>query len=200
MSWRVDEPDPMFRVFEVPAPCLHRLQNPLLSLDPQVVIEAAPLSHETDQRFGFVRVQLVQNKDPTGLRIVVDGPRDVRDEVLLGPSRADGRQDGLPGRDHEVRYEAQGAMADVFELNSLSQIGPGGLRRMESFTCLDPRLLVDADHVRPRLEQGRRIRVSFRDLLYVGVELFRRFKLVLGRQPILALVGPDRVFFRNRSI
>ncbi len=54
------------------------------ALDAQLLLNATQLGHQTDQRFGLMRVELVGNEDPARLRIRLEGRLDVGSEVGFG--------------------------------------------------------------------------------------------------------------------
>jgi len=70
---RVDQANAMGRVREKGGPRLHRGQMTAFALDAQLLLNATQLGHQTDQRFGLMRVELVGNEDPARLRIRLDG-------------------------------------------------------------------------------------------------------------------------------
>jgi len=81
---RVDQANAMGRVREKGGPRLHRGQMTAFALDAQLLLNATQLGHQTDQRFGLMRVELVGNEDPARLRIRLDGRLDVGSEVGFG--------------------------------------------------------------------------------------------------------------------
>lgn len=70
---------------------------------------------------------------------------------------------------------------------------------MEAFERLDTSLLVGADDVGALIVKTRCIRVGLADLANVGLVLLRVLQLVLGGQPVLALVRTEIFFFSRRS-
>ena len=126
MARGVDEANAMIPSFEEDLAGGHGLEDTALALGPEVVVNAAAFGDEVDQRGGFVGVELVEDEDPSGLGIGVDGRCDVGGEVGFGSSDADGRKNRLAGGDLEVGDEAQGAVTTILELDAL---GPAGARR-----------------------------------------------------------------------
>ena len=180
MTRRVDDADPVLRVFEERLARRHVREDAVLSLDPEIVVDAAPLRHQTDERFRLVRVELVEHEDPGAIRVAVNRPGDVGREVVLGSRGADAREDGLSCHHVEVRDEAQRAVALVFELDALGLARSRRLRRVNPFECLNAGLLVGADDVPPCGSQARRVGVRFADLAHIGLVLPAVLQLVLG--------------------
>jgi len=88
-------------------------------------------------------------------------------------------QEGLARHDVEIRDQAERAVALVLELDALGQTLPCRLGRVDSFECLDARLLVGADDVTPLGSQPSRIRVGLADLADVGFVLLGVLQFVL---------------------
>jgi len=196
----VHETNPVSRVFEELPSSRHRLENAGAPFDAQISVDAAPLSNEPDKRLRLVRIELIEHDDPARVGVRVDGMPDVFGKVRLSPSRADGRGDGLAGRHKEARDQAQRAVAYILEFTAFDQPRPGRFRRMEPFARLDPGLLVHTHDVCTGFVQGRGVRVRLANRPDVVLELLRILELVPGRQPVLALVRSDRVFFRKRAM
>jgi hypothetical protein len=76
-----------------------------------------------DEGGRFVGVELVEDEDPTGVGIGVDGASDVRGEVLFRSSRPYGRKNRLAGRDLEVGDEAERTVTAILELDALGLPG-----------------------------------------------------------------------------
>ena len=73
MARGVDEANAMIPSFEEDLAGGHGLEDTALALGPEVVVNAAAFGDEVDQRGGFVGVELVEDEDPSGLGIGVDG-------------------------------------------------------------------------------------------------------------------------------
>ena len=84
------------------------------------------------QPLGHVRVQLVDDEDPAGVRVGIDRRFDMSDEVGFGPRRANPRFSNAPPGHIPVGYQAQRAMARVLKLDLLVVPGPGRERAMLS--------------------------------------------------------------------
>jgi len=66
-----------------------------------------------------VRVELIDDKEPTALRICIDRVCDVSGKILFISGRSNSGRDDLAGCHIEVGGKALGAMADIFELSTL---------------------------------------------------------------------------------
>src|SRR5437764_9545621 len=92
-----------------------------------------------------MRVELIDNKEPRGLRINGDGAGNMRRKVLFRSAGPDGRRDNFPSRYVEVGDQALRPMAEVFILRALDQTwlhrqgGGGTLQRLYPglFICTD---------------------------------------------------------------
>ena len=125
-------------------------------------------------------VELVEDEDPTGVGIGVDGAADVRGEVLFGSSRPDGRQNRLACGDLEVGDEAERAVTAILELDALGSAGAWRQGGMEPFTGLDAGLLVGANDVGTLLfVEPQGICVGRADVANVGLVLLGVLELVL---------------------
>src|SRR6266545_5621078 len=195
----VDEANPVSWVFQKCSARLLRLEDADLALGAELITDTAATGDELDKRCGTVCVELIGDEDPSGVRIGLDGPVDMGDEINLRPGRSDRRADHLAGRDVEVCDQRQGAVADVFELDTFHQARPNGLGFMEPLERLHAGLLVGAHHVRARGRKPRSVPVGVADVLDIGLVLLRVFALVLRGQPILAFVRSQVRLAKKRS-
>src|SRR6266498_891924 len=177
----VDEANPVSWVFQKCSARLLRLEDADLALGAELIPDTAATGDELDKRCGTVCVELIG------------------DEINLRPGRTDRRADHLAGRDVEVCDQRQGAVADVFELDTFHQARPNGLGFMEPLERLHAGILVGAHHVRARGRKPRSVPVGVADVLDIGLVLLRVFALVLRGQPILAFVRSQVRLAKKRS-
>ena len=71
---------------------------------------------------------------------------------------------------------------------------------MEALEGLDAGLLVGADDVGTFIVKTQRIRVGLANTTHIALVLLRVLQLVLGGQPVLALVWAEIPPFRMRSM
>src|SRR5215831_9313724 len=108
-----------------------------------------------------MRVELIDNKEPRGLRIGGDGAGNMRRKVVFRSAGSDGRRYNFPRRHVEVGDQALRPMAEVFILRALDQTwlhrqgGGGTLQR------LDPGLLIRTDDMASGLGHGWRLLIRF---------------------------------------
>jgi hypothetical protein len=91
----VDEAQAMTRVRKKGRPRFHRCQMTAFAFDTQILLDAALLSHQTDQRFRLMRVQLIGDKEPDSLWIGLNGLGNVGSKVGFGACRSQARADYL---------------------------------------------------------------------------------------------------------
>ena len=123
MSRCIDKANVMVRIFEEGLAGRHRVKDAFLALGPEAIVNAASFGDETYECFRFVGVELVEDEDPHGIGVRVDGAPDVRGEVLFRSSRPDGRQNRLSCRYFEVGDEAKRTVTAVLELDTLGLPG-----------------------------------------------------------------------------
>ena len=63
-AWRVDDADAVIWVFEERFAGRHGLEDALLTLDPEVFVDAATLCHQPDERLRLVGVQVLTTWPP----------------------------------------------------------------------------------------------------------------------------------------
>ena len=96
MPWRVDEANPVCGVGQEFLTAVSRFEDPSASLVTEVDLDAAAVGDQTNQPLGHVRVQLVDDEDPAGVRVGIDLRFDMSDEVGFGPRRANPRFSNAP--------------------------------------------------------------------------------------------------------
>ena len=80
----VDEANAMARVRKKRSSRFHRGQMAAFAFDTQVLLDVALLSHQTDQRFRLMGIELISDKEPGGLGIGLDGLGNVSNKVGFG--------------------------------------------------------------------------------------------------------------------
>src|SRR4029453_13082687 len=108
-----------------------------------------------------MRVELIDHKEPRGLRIGGDGAGNMRRKVFFRSGGPDGRRHHCPSRYVEVGDQALRSMAEVFILRALDPTwlhrqGGGGTPRP-----LDPGLLIVPDGMASVLGHGWRLLIRF---------------------------------------
>ena len=69
MPRRVDEANPVCRVGQEPLTAVSRLEDSPASLVAEVALDTAASGDQANQPLGHVRVELVDDKDPAGVRV-----------------------------------------------------------------------------------------------------------------------------------
>src|SRR5579859_7233978 len=119
----IHEADAMGGVFEESPASLLRLEDALLSLDPEGFFDAATVCHQLDEGRRDVGVELVCHEDPGCLRVGIDRAIDAGNKVVLRSCESERRAHDLARDDIEVRNQAQRAVSDVLELHALHEAG-----------------------------------------------------------------------------
>src|SRR5262245_52917937 len=115
-----------------------------------------------------MRVELIDNKEPRGLRIGGDGAGNMRRKVFFRSAGPDGRRYNFPSRYVEVGDQALRPMAEVFLLRALDptwlhrQGGGGTLQR------LYPGLLLRTEDMAAVLGHGWRLLIRCTHGSHVG--------------------------------
>ena len=120
----VDEPDTMGWIGQELFATRHRLEDSVLALLAEVVRDSASSGYQFDQRCGLVCIELIDDKDPLGVRIALNRTVDVRGEVCLGTRGRDHTLEDLAGCHIEVREQTQRPVSDVLELLPFFLSGP----------------------------------------------------------------------------
>jgi len=156
----VDKLDSVRRVRKECRSGLHGLQNAGLPLCPEITLDSAPMVHEADQSFGFVRVELIHDEHPTGVRVSVDCPFDVSGKILLISGMINGGRDDTAGCHIEVGGKTLGTIADVFKFLTFRRSRCHGQGGMDSLQSLNAGLLVGADDMDPFFLEFRSLPVK----------------------------------------
>lgn len=126
--------------------------------------------HEADQSFGFVRVELIHDEHPTGVRVSVDCPFDVSGKILLISGRANGGRDDTAGCHIEVGGKTLSTIPDVFKFLAFRRSRCHGQGGMGSLQSLNTGLLIGADDVDPFFLEFRSLLVDLTDVMNSLVE------------------------------
>lgn len=172
-----------------------RLEDPPASLVAEIDLDAAAFGDQTNQPFGHMRVELVDDEDPAGVRVGVDRRFDMSNEIGFGPRRANRCLSDAPVGDIPVGHQAQRAMARVLKLDLLVQPRAWRKRGMLSLERLDASLLVAADDMRALRFELRGLLVSVANRLNIPSVLLWGLFLIRRGQPVSALVRSDFGFF-----
>jgi len=124
-------------------------------------------------------IELVENKDPRGVGVEVDGFIDVSDEAIFCPRWADGRCDRLAGHHIKVRDQASRAVTFVLELATLYKPRTCRQCRVKALDSLNAGLLVRVDHMAALLMDRVRLGVGFANPPNIGIVLLGIFQFVL---------------------
>lgn len=117
-------------------------KNAILPLGAQIDLHPLVAGEQTNERLRAVCGEVIDDEDPTCLRITGDRPFDMSREVIFVARRSEGWRENLPSRDNEVCDEAERAVPPILELPSLIEAWFRGLCRCRTFQCLDARLFV----------------------------------------------------------
>jgi len=187
MSGCVDEAQAMARVRKKRGSRFHRGQMTAFAFAPQFLLDAALLSHQTDQRFRLMRVELIGDKDPDSFWIGLDGLGNVGSKVGFGACWSQARADHLTSRHLQIGDQTHGAMPLVFEFEPLHMTGQHRQRGVETLQCLDSRHLIGTHHMRTlRRKHGS----GFIDVTH-GADLLGQRRRIVGRrrQPVALAMG-----------
>ena len=134
-----------------------------------------------------MHVELINNKEPRGLRIDGDGVGNRRGKVFFRSTRPDGRRHDFPGRHVEVRDEALRPMAEVCILGALDEAwwhGQGGRGTLQR---LYPGLLIRPDDMASVLGPGWRLLIHCTHGSHLGGKCDGVIRL--GVEPVLDPMG-----------
>ncbi len=87
----VDEANTMRGIAKKAPAGLHGGKDSSPAFDTQVFFDPALISNPSDQRLGLLGIELIDHKDPAGLRICGHGLTDMVEEILFGSARTDCR-------------------------------------------------------------------------------------------------------------
>jgi hypothetical protein len=111
----IQKADTMLRITQVGLSAGHVLEDTSLAFLPEVLRIPDALSHISYQCFALVRVELVAEKEPGGLRSSSYCLCYVGDKVGFGPSILDGRGEQFPSCQMQVGCQHLRPMPDVVE-------------------------------------------------------------------------------------
>ena len=143
-----------------------------------------------------MRVELIDDKEPRGLRIGGDGAGNMRRKVFFRSAGPDGRRHDCPRRHVEVGDQTLRPMAEVFLLRALAQPrlhrqgGCGPLQR------LYPGLLIRTDDMTSVLGYSWRLLRRFTHGSHLGGKCHGGIRL--GVEPVLDPMGLQiRLILKN---
>jgi hypothetical protein len=156
----VDKLDSVGRVSKECRSGFHGFQNARLPLCPKIILDSAPMGHEADQSFRFVRVELIQDEHPSRVRVSVDSPFHVSGKIPLISGRTNGGRDDTARCHIEVGGKTLGTIADVFKFLTFRRSRCHGQGGMDSLQSLNAGLLVGADDMDPFFLEFRSLPVK----------------------------------------
>ena len=134
-----------------------------------------------------MRVELIDDTEPRGLRIGGDGVGNMRRKVFFRSAWSDGRRHDFSGRHGEVGDQALRPVAQVFLLRAFDQTGlhrQGGSGTLER---LYPGLFIRTDDMAPILSHGGCMLIDCAHSRHLGGE--RDGIIRLGVEPVLNPMG-----------
>lgn len=181
MLRRVDDPDPMGRIAEKRCPRVHRLENAASPFDAQILGDLTGVSDPADQRFGLMRIELIEHKHPAVLWSQGHRALEMRDEIGFCPRIADRRANDVARHHVEIGQETLGAVTGVFKFNAFHVTGSHRLDAL-AFQRLNARHLIRTDRVGAFDSQGGSLLVGG---THSGNAILKDLRVLLGGlQPI----------------
>jgi hypothetical protein len=154
---RIQAPAAMAHIAQERCACRHRLSYPPLLLLPQSLCDALGAGDQPHQRLCLMRVELIDAKEPRGLRIGGDGRGNRRRKVFFRAAWPAGRCHDCSGRHGEVCDQALRPMAELVILGALDEPGWHGQGGRGTLQRLSPRLLIRTDDMASVLSHGWRL-------------------------------------------
>src|SRR5258708_5532755 len=148
-SGRVDEANAMAGVGEKGRTGAHAGKMATFAFHAELLLDATLRSDQTHQRFRLMSIELISDKDPTGVRIGLDRLGDVSDEVGFRARGSNAGSDDLSSGHIQIGDQTQRAMPFIFKFLSLNVTGLHGQGGVETFEGLDAGHLIGACHMRP---------------------------------------------------
>ena len=143
-----------------------------------------------------MNVELINDKEPRGLRIGGDGVGNMRCKVFFSSAWSDGRRHDFSGRHVEVCDQALRPMAEVFLLGALDEAGSHRQGGRATFQRLYPGLLIRTDDMASVLGHGWRMLIHFTHGSHLGGKGDGVIRL--GVEPGLDPMGPHiRLILKN---
>lgn len=137
-SGRGDEAQAMTRVRKQGRPRFHRGQRAAFACAPQILRDAARLSHQTDQRFRWMRVPVIGDKEPGRLWIGLDALGTVGSNVGFGVCRSQARAEYVTSGRIQSGEQTQGGMPLVCEFQPLHMTGHHRQPGVQMLPCWAP--------------------------------------------------------------
>jgi len=151
----------------------------------------AQLSHQFDEGFGLVDIEMIGDEGPVSERVGGDSLGNMGREIVLGAGRTNGWGDDLTGDDVQISNQGLGTMPNILEFDPGHRARFHGQGRIFTFQGLDTRHFIGTQDVLALLGQDRRCSVQVaqcHDGLVKGHRVFG-----IGVQPI---VDPMRLQVR----
>ena len=193
MLRRVDKTDPMRLRLQKPTTTRHRGQDTPLAFLAQVLVDSAALSHQAHQALRLMRVQAINDEDPSSLGIGFYRLGDMPGEVRLLARRSYRGRDHATGGHFQVGKQTQSAVPDVLELAPFYQAGARRFTGVLALGGLDAGFFIGRDQMHPRLMQSAGLAVEGADRPCFFGKLRRVFNLWI--EPVAAQVRFDLGFF-----
>ena len=147
VSGRVDEANAMAGGGEKGRTGAHAGKMATFAFHAELLLDVTLRSDQTHQRFRLMSIELISDKDPTGVRIGLDRLGDVSGKVGFGARGSNAGSDDLSRGHIQIGDQTLGAVSVVFKFFSLDVTGLHGQRVMEAFKCLNAGHLIGTCHM-----------------------------------------------------
>ena len=147
-----------------------------------------------DQGFGLMRVEMIDDKNPSRCRITRHRALNMSHKILFGPGRTHGGCNNLPCRDLKIGDQRLGSMTNVFKFHAFHQARLHGPCGMRPFIGLHAGLLIRAHDMYPVCMQLLGVVIQLADRLDVCVKLLR------VRRPVMIEPIPRLMRFEVRLL
>lgn len=192
MLWDIHKLNMVRRIAQKCGPAVQRLEDTGLPFDAEVITQPIACSHETHQTFRLMGVQLIRDKDPDCLGVRVDGLGNVGRKIGFRTGWPQAWGYTPPRGDLEIGHQAQGAMADVFELTPFRLPWLHGLGRRTPFERLNPGHFVTTDHPYPHGGKQHHIGIERTDGAHLLGKDDRISGFGLGVEPVATEMWEQR--------
>jgi hypothetical protein len=112
--------------------------------DAQLGVNPTLVRSESDQRFGLMGVQAIDNENPCRGGVTHHGTLNMAHKILFSPGRPHGRRQDLPGRDLKIGHQRLRAMPNIFKCNAIHQAWLHRTCGMRAFIGPNASLLIGA--------------------------------------------------------
>jgi len=154
VSGRVDEANAMAGGGEKGRTGAHAGKMATFAFHAELLLDVTLRSDQTHQRFRLMSIELISDKDPTGVRIGLDRLGDVSGKVGFGARGSNAGSHDLSGGYVQVGDQTLCTVSVVFKFLSLDVTGLHGQRRVETFEGLDAGHLIGTGYMGTR--RGKR--------------------------------------------